>query len=81
MILFDLKCNNGHQFEAWFPSSSKYEDQVKKNLVSCPFCDSKKIEKSLMAPNLNLANANKKKKNYETINKKKKAIRKRSFEI
>ena len=72
MILFDLKCNNGHQFEAWFPSSSKYEDQVKKKLVSCPFCDSKKIEKSLMAPNLNLANANKKNKPLkQTIQNKK----------
>jgi len=61
MILFDLQCNKGHKFEAWFPSSSKYEEQVKKKLVSCPFCDSKKIKKSLMAPNIILANNNKKK--------------------
>ena len=60
MILFDLQCNKGHQFEAWFPSSSKYEEQVKKKLVSCPFCESKKIKKSLMAPNIILANTNKK---------------------
>jgi hypothetical protein len=61
MILFDLQCNKGHKFEAWFPSSSKYEEQVKKKLVSCPFCESKKIKKSLMAPNIILANTNKKK--------------------
>ena len=54
MILFDLKCKNGHRFEAWFPSNSKYEYQVKRNLILCPNCNTSKIEKSLMAPNINL---------------------------
>ncbi len=54
MILFDLKCENDHKFEAWFPSSSNYEDQLKKKMIECPYCNSKKIKKSLMAPNLNV---------------------------
>ena len=68
MILFDLSCENGHQFEAWFPSSSKYEEQIRKKQVNCPFCETHKVKKSLMAPNLNLSGSSKKTK------KQKKAI-------
>ena len=60
MILFDLKCEKGHKFEAWFPSSSNYENQLKKKMIECPFCNSKKIKKSLMAPNLNVKSRSKK---------------------
>ena len=52
MILYDLKCENGHTFEAWFASSEQYEKQKKKKLINCPCCNSNKIKKSLMAPNL-----------------------------
>ena len=65
MILFDLNCENGHHFEAWFPSSEKYEEQLKKKLVICPHCESNKVKKSLMAPNINLANSEKKSKSTE----------------
>merc|ERR1711991_759805 len=51
-ILFDLNCENGHTFEAWFASSDQYEKQNKKNLINCPLCNSNKIRKALMAPNL-----------------------------
>ncbi len=60
MILFDLKCENGHEFEAWFPSSTNYENQLKKKMIECPYCNSKKIKKSLMAPNLNVKSRSKK---------------------
>ena len=60
MILFDLKCENDHKFEAWFPSSSKYEYQLKKKMIVCPYCNSKKIKKSLMSPNLNVKSSSKK---------------------
>ena len=67
MILFDLKCENDHKFEAWFPSSSNYEDQLKKKMIECPYCNSKKIKKSLMAPNLNVKGGSKK----DNVDKKK----------
>ena len=54
MILFDLICENNHQFEAWFPSSSNYDNQIKRKLVLCPYCNTNKVKKSLMAPNINL---------------------------
>ncbi len=52
MILFDLNCENGHTFEAWFASSDQYEKQNKKKLINCPLCNSNKIRKALMTPNL-----------------------------
>jgi hypothetical protein len=53
MIVFDLACNNaGHVFEIWFGSSSDYEDQKARGLVSCPYCGSTDIDKAVMAPNV-----------------------------
>ncbi len=66
MILFDLSCEKKHVFEAWFPSSSKFEEQRKKNLIKCPYCNSSKIKKSLMAPNINI-NESRKNVNSQVI--------------
>ena len=52
MIKYNLICRREHAFEAWFSSSSDYDDQRKKRLVECPFCGSAKIEKAIMAPNV-----------------------------
>ncbi len=52
MILYDLNCENKHVFEAWFSSSTQYEEQRKKKLINCPFCNSSKVKKALMAPKL-----------------------------
>jgi len=52
MIKYDLICRHDHAFEAWFSSSSDYDDQRKKRLVQCPYCGSAKIEKAIMAPNV-----------------------------
>jgi hypothetical protein len=51
MIVFDLKCSpRGHVFEAWFDSSSAFEDQKGRGLVACPLCGSAEIAKAPMAP-------------------------------
>jgi hypothetical protein len=52
MILFDLKCDSEHIFEAWFDDSDSFKNQLKNKLISCPFCDSTKIFKSIMSPNV-----------------------------
>ena len=52
MIVFDLKCGGGHVFEAWFGSSSDYDDQRTRGLVNCPLCGDAVIEKAVMAPNI-----------------------------
>src|SRR5215813_6649642 len=50
MIRYALACDEGHAFESWFANSTAYDRQVKRGLVSCPVCNSTKVEKAIMAP-------------------------------
>ncbi|MBR0551998.1 DUF1178 family protein [Stakelama marina] len=52
MIVFDLRCGNGHVFEAWFGSSAAFEEQKAGGLVVCPTCGDEHVEKAVMAPNV-----------------------------
>jgi hypothetical protein len=52
MIRYALHCDHDHEFESWFQSSSAYDSQVKRKLVACPTCDSTKVEKAIMAPQI-----------------------------
>ena len=51
MIKYRLICKNCNlSFDSWFASSDEYEKLKKKNFLNCHNCNSKKIEKTLMAP-------------------------------
>lgn len=52
MIRYALKCDQTHGFEAWFGSSSDYDDQAARGLVECPFCGSRAVDKQIMAPSV-----------------------------
>ncbi|HEX4409510.1 MAG TPA: DUF1178 family protein [Xanthobacteraceae bacterium] len=52
MIRYALNCDNGHEFESWFANSSAYDKQRKRALVTCPVCNSAKVDKAIMAPRL-----------------------------
>jgi hypothetical protein len=52
MIRYSLQCERGHAFESWFQDSASFDKQAKRGLVSCPICDSVKVEKSIMAPQI-----------------------------
>ncbi|HEY2248463.1 MAG TPA: DUF1178 family protein [Bradyrhizobium sp.] len=52
MIRYSLRCEREHMFESWFQDSSAYDSQVKRKLVSCPICESVKVEKAIMAPRI-----------------------------
>jgi hypothetical protein len=52
MIVFTLKCRDGHEFETWFRDGATYERQARRGLVTCPDCGSTEIEKAPMAPRL-----------------------------
>lgn len=52
MIRYALRCERGHDFESWFQTSSAYDSQRKRGLVTCPMCDSTKVEKAIMAPRI-----------------------------
>ena len=50
MIRYALTCDKGHTFESWFQNSAAYDKQIKAALITCPVCDSSKVEKTIMAP-------------------------------
>jgi len=52
MIRYRLKCKKGHEFDAWFASSTAYERQAKGKQLSCAKCGSTQVSKALMAPKL-----------------------------
>ena len=52
MIRYALRCEGDHNFESWFQDSAAFDTQVKRRLVSCPVCNSVKIEKAIMAPRI-----------------------------
>ncbi|QIQ86025.1 DUF1178 family protein [Erythrobacter sp.] len=50
MIVYDLHCEAGHRFEGWFGSSSDFDAQRNRGLVTCPECGSGTVAKAPMAP-------------------------------
>ena len=53
MIKYKLICKNCDiSFDSWFASSLEFEKLKKKDYLSCHNCNSKRIEKTLMAPKL-----------------------------
>jgi hypothetical protein len=38
MIVYDLKCEGDHIFEAWFKDGKAFEDQRARKLINCPVC-------------------------------------------
>lgn len=50
MIVIDLQCAEGHNFEGWFASSDAFEEQLAQGLVSCPSCGNGHIRRRPSAP-------------------------------
>ena len=38
MIVFNLSCSHGHDFDGWFRSAEDFERQSQSVLVECPLC-------------------------------------------
>ncbi|MGH1480881.1 MAG: DUF1178 family protein [Geminicoccales bacterium] len=57
MILFDLRCSQGHDFEAWFRDSKSYDQLHQAGEITCAICGDDKVEKALMAPNVRTSKA------------------------
>ena len=73
MIKYSLKCKDcSSQFESWFASSEEFDRLKKLKLLNCQDCDSLKVDKSLMSPNL--VNT---KKNDQQNNEKYKKVKKK----
>ena len=53
MIKYKLICKDCNiKFDSWFAASSEYEKLKKKKFLTCHSCNSLKVEKTLMAPQL-----------------------------
>jgi len=50
VIVYNLRCRNANEFEGWFKDSAAFDTQAKGGKVVCPVCNSKKVEKAIMAP-------------------------------
>ena len=50
MIKYNLRCANKHEFESWFSDSNEFEKLKKNNLLECIYCNSTKVNKSIMSP-------------------------------
>ena len=52
MIKYQLICDLTHEFEGWFQTGAAFDAQNETGLVTCPVCDSAKVRRALMTPNL-----------------------------
>jgi hypothetical protein len=52
MILYQLKCQRGHEFDAWFLNSATYDSQLTTADITCPHCGTTDVVKAPMAPNI-----------------------------
>src|SRR5689334_14776713 len=50
LIVYNLRCNTGHEFEGWFRSSDAFDDQAKALKLMCPVCGTSEVSKAMMAP-------------------------------
>jgi len=52
MIVYELRCDTGHGFEAWFRNSDAFEQQRDAQQVTCPVCGTCEVTKAPMAPRI-----------------------------
>ncbi len=45
MIVYDLHCDAGHEFEGWFSGAEDYAEQQAQGMLSCPVCNSADVRK------------------------------------
>jgi len=50
MIHYQVRCDNGHEFDGWFQDSAGFDRLAKAGLVDCPHCGSTSVSRALMAP-------------------------------
>ncbi|HSA58626.1 MAG TPA: DUF1178 family protein [bacterium] len=45
MVVYELVCGHGHQFEGWFPAPEAFDAQKVRGLVTCQFCGDEHVSK------------------------------------
>ena len=76
MIKYKLFCKSCDlKFDSWFASSNEYEKLKKRKFLVCHKCNSKDVEKTIMAPQLINRNLKSEKVDLEKHYKVKKVIK------
>ncbi len=52
MIVYSLRCGQGHVFDEWFRNSAEYEDRAGAGALVCPDCGDTSVRKAIMAPSV-----------------------------
>jgi hypothetical protein len=52
MIVYPLRCAQGHDFEGWFASAQACEEQAADGRLQCPACSTTEVRKVLSAPHV-----------------------------
>jgi hypothetical protein len=52
MIVYELRCEAGHGFEAWFNNSEAFDQQRDSGQIACPVCGDINVGKAPMAPRI-----------------------------
>lgn len=52
MIRYTLSCDQKHQFESWFQSSTAFDTLAKAGHLSCAVCGSTEVSLALMSPSV-----------------------------
>jgi hypothetical protein len=45
MIVYDLQCRQGHNFEGWFDDLKAFKHQKKERLIACPICNDTQVSR------------------------------------
>jgi hypothetical protein len=53
LIVYDLICDEEHQFEGWFRNSDEFQAQLDTGLLVCPVCGSEQVTKLLSPSRVN----------------------------
>ena len=52
MIVYNLRCGDGHEFEGWFKDIAAFDAQAVSEKLVCPICNSRKVGRAIMAPSV-----------------------------
>lgn len=76
MITYDLRCQNGHEFEGWFKDRKSYEKQMKARQVVCPHCNDNHVKMMITGCAIQTKNRDKAEKVKQDLDKLNKIARK-----
>ena len=68
MVIYDLVCKFGHEFEGWFQNSEELASQKDKEMLTCPFCNTKSVTKKITAPKVSKKSNSTDKQNIRSQN-------------